>query len=106
MSGGRICGCFCLLSLCGLIPQIGSRAFASRGTTPDENFAREIMQLFSIGLYMLHNNGTLQVDSASQAISTYDNINIMNFARVWTGFKRRAQRGNIMRGKVSGATCR
>eukprot|EP00966_Prymnesium_polylepis_P296223 6842760-Prymnesium_polylepis.1 len=77
-----------------------NRAFASRGTTPDENFAREIMQLFSVGLYMLHDNGTQLLDSTGQAISTYDNIDIMNFARVWTGFTRRATRGNIMRGKA------
>jgi cullin-associated NEDD8-dissociated protein 1 len=62
-----------------------NRAFASRGTTPDENFAREIMQLFSIGLYILRDDGTIQVDSAGNSISTYDNNDIMNFARVWTG---------------------
>ena len=77
-----------------------NRAFASRGTTPDENFAREIMQLFTIGLYMLRDDGTLEVDAAGAAISSYDNSDIMSFARVWTGFTRSDTRPNVMRGKA------
>ena len=77
-----------------------NRAFARRGTTPDENFAREVMQLFSIGLYMLREDGTLEVDSAGEAISSYDNNDIMSFSRVWTGFTRSDARPNLMRGKA------
>ena len=76
-----------------------NRAFASRGTMPDENFAREVMQLFSIGLYALDDDGTIMVDSAGESIATYDNSDIMNFARVWTGFTRQPTRPNVMRGK-------
>jgi len=54
---------------------------------PDENFAREIMQLFSIGLYMLNQDGTIKIDPATgQAIPTYTNDDIVNFSRVWTNF--------------------
>ena len=72
-----------------------SRAFASRGTTPDENFAREIMQLFTIGLWMLRSDGSYETDAAGSFVPTYDNDDIMDFARAWTGFDRQAFRGNI-----------
>lgn len=53
---------------------------------PDENYAREIMQLFSIGLYQLRPNGVYEKDDAGELIPTYDNEDIKNFARVFTGF--------------------
>lgn len=60
----------------------------------DENFAREIMQLFSIGLIKLNMDGTAQLDSNGNTISTYNNDDITEYARVWTGFRRQNQRGN------------
>ncbi len=54
-------------------------------TFPDENYAREVMQLFSIGLWMLNPDGTRQLDAQSQPIATYTNANITEFARVFTG---------------------
>ena len=54
---------------------------------PDENFAREIMQLFSIGLYQLNDDGTKKIDEVTgQPIPTYTNDDIVNFARGWTNF--------------------
>ena len=41
------------------------------GQMPNENFAREILQLFSIGLYKLHPDGTLQLDEWGLPIETY-----------------------------------
>ncbi len=61
------------------------KANASLNTFPDENFAREIMQLFSIGLVELNNNGSLKLNSNGNAIETYDNNTILNFAKVFTG---------------------
>ncbi|WOO42810.1 DUF1800 family protein [Rubellicoccus peritrichatus] len=55
------------------------------GRFPDENFAREIMQLFTIGLWMLNPDGTLQLDQDGDADPTYDNTDITNLARVFTG---------------------
>ncbi|MBT8191019.1 MAG: DUF1800 domain-containing protein, partial [Bacteroidia bacterium] len=52
---------------------------------PDENYAREIMQLFSIGLYMLNQDGTRMKDSNGNDIPTYDNADIMELAKVFTG---------------------
>ncbi len=53
---------------------------------PDENFAREVMQLFTIGLWKLNPDGTRMVDGSGQFIPTYDNSDITEMARVFTGF--------------------
>jgi uncharacterized protein (DUF1800 family) len=47
----------------------------------DENYAREIMQLFSIGLYELNSDGTTKLDNSNTAILSYKNSDIQNFAR-------------------------
>ena len=54
-------------------------------TFPDENFAREVMQLFSIGLFMLNQDGSIQTDSGGVPIPTYDNDDIREFAKIFTG---------------------
>ena len=74
---------------------LGSRGYVAAGTYPDENFAREVMQLFSIGLWKLNMDGTQQHDGAGQPIPTYDNDDIMDFSRAWTGFDLQAPRGNL-----------
>ena len=56
------------------------------GRVPDENYAREVMQLFTIGLYQLNNDGTRRLDSNSQPIETYTNSDVTNLARVFTGY--------------------
>ena len=55
------------------------------GRVPDENYAREIMQLFTIGLVMLNMDGTEQLDANGQAIETYTNSDVTGLARVFTG---------------------
>ncbi len=57
----------------------------SKGQFPDENYAREVMQLFSIGLYQLQQDGVVKRDPAGSQIETYDNETIKAFARVFTG---------------------
>ncbi len=52
---------------------------------PDENFARELMQLFTIGLWQLNPDGTRQVNGSGQNIPTYSNQEITQVARVMTG---------------------
>ena len=54
---------------------------------PDENYAREIMQLFSIGLWELNQDGTRKLNGSGQPIPTYTNSDITQFARVFTGFQ-------------------
>lgn len=62
-----------------------SKGDRSLGLFPDENYAREVMQLFSIGLYELTSTGAVKTDSAGNYIETYDNEDIESFARVFTG---------------------
>ncbi len=58
----------------------------AEGTFADENFAREIMQLFSIGIWDLNLDGTRKLDINGEPIPSYDNFTIGNMARVMTGF--------------------
>jgi uncharacterized protein (DUF1800 family) len=52
---------------------------------PDQNFAREIMQLFTIGLFELNMDGTRKVDGDGNHIPTYNNKDIEELAKVFTG---------------------
>ena len=61
------------------------RADLSQNLHPDENYGREINQLFSIGLVMLNSDGTPQV-SGGHVIPTYTQTTITNFAHVFTGW--------------------
>jgi uncharacterized protein (DUF1800 family) len=61
------------------------RGDPASGRVPDENYAREIMQLFSIGLVELNPDGTPRRDGAGDAIETYTNDDITGLARVFTG---------------------
>ena len=53
---------------------------------PDENFARELMQLFTIGLYELNQDGSLKLNAQGQPVETYSNADVMALARVFTGW--------------------
>lgn len=53
---------------------------------PDENYAREVMQLFSVGLVELNIDGTERLDGSNQPIPTYDQAIIEGFAHVFTGW--------------------
>jgi uncharacterized protein (DUF1800 family) len=53
------------------------------GRVPDENYAREVMQLFSIGLYELNNDGTYRNGTPTE---TYTHADIQGLAKVFTGF--------------------
>ncbi len=58
---------------------------ASINQFPDENYAREILQLFSIGLYELNIDGTRKKDALNNNIPTYNNQDIIEFAKIFTG---------------------
>jgi uncharacterized protein (DUF1800 family) len=62
------------------------KANPAKGTSPDENYAREIQQLFTVGLVQLQPDGTLLLDARGQPIPTYDNITITETAKVFTGW--------------------
>lgn len=65
------------------------------GTYPDENYAREVMQLFTIGLWELNQDGTHELDASGNQIPTYGNEDITEFAKVFTGLRRPVNRTNI-----------
>lgn len=62
------------------------KANASGTRLPNENFARELMQLFSIGLYNLNLDGSLTLDSSGFPIATYGQEAILGTAAVCTGW--------------------
>lgn len=62
----------------------GSRK-ASGSSAPDENYAREVMQLFSIGLYQLINDGSLKTENG-KPIETYTQQNVTQLAAIFTGW--------------------
>lgn len=62
-----------------------NKANPDENIRPDENYAREVMQLFTIGLYELNPDGTLIFDANGEPIATYDNNDIAEFAKVFTG---------------------
>ncbi|RZU01097.1 DUF1800 domain-containing protein [Rivibacter subsaxonicus] len=59
---------------------------ASSGRVPDENFAREVMQLFSIGLVQLNADGTPKLDASGKPLDTYTAEDISGLAKVFTGW--------------------
>jgi uncharacterized protein (DUF1800 family) len=58
----------------------------ANGINPNENYAREVNQLFSIGLYKLNPDGTLILDTTGLPIPTYDQDVVKGFAQVFTGW--------------------
>lgn len=65
------------------------KADEEQGIRPDENFAREIMQLFTIGLVELNPDGTPTLDENGEQIPTYDQDDVKALARVFTGWTTR-----------------
>ncbi|HET8674363.1 MAG TPA: DUF1800 family protein, partial [Blastocatellia bacterium] len=58
----------------------------NRRQAPNENYAREVAQLFSIGQFKLNQDGTLILDGLGQPIPTYDQNTIINFSKLFTGW--------------------
>jgi uncharacterized protein (DUF1800 family) len=56
------------------------------GTQPNENYAREVLQLFSIGLYKLNQDGSIQYDAQDRPVPSYDQDQVEGFAHVFTGW--------------------
>ena len=61
------------------------RADPDRNIFPDQNYARELMQLFSIGLFELNRDGSVRKAADGRPLATYDNDDIAEFAKVFTG---------------------
>lgn len=79
------------ISLCAPMGQYltfrgSAKANATTGALPDENYARELMQLFTLGLVMLNNDGTPKLTNGS-ATYTYGQEDVTGLARVFTGWE-------------------
>ena len=66
-------------------------------TTPDENYAREVMHLFTIGLNQLQPDGTLVLGSDGLPVPTYNQITITQMAKVFTGWSYPSTNVNAFR---------
>ena len=86
----------------------GNRKESGSGVSarqPDENYAREVMQLFSVGLVLLNADGTPQLDGASNKIDTYSASDVSNLARVFTGYDvDQSQNVNTVLAQTGGGT--
>lgn len=69
------------------LSHVGNRkADPRRNITPDENYGREVMQLFSIGLVKRNKDFSPQLDANGQTVPTYDEQVVSAMARVFTGW--------------------
>jgi uncharacterized protein (DUF1800 family) len=83
-----------LLEQVALQPQMGvyltwlgnQKEDAATGRHPDENFAREVMQLMTIGLVQLNLDGTPKRDAQGHTVRTYSADDISGLAKVFTGY--------------------
>ncbi len=62
------------------------KANPATGTQPDENYARELWQLFSIGTYWLNQDGTVMLDGQGRPLETYTIAEIQESSRALTGW--------------------
>eukprot|EP00931_Biecheleriopsis_adriatica_P060389 TRINITY_DN3626_c0_g1_i1.p1 TRINITY_DN3626_c0_g1~~TRINITY_DN3626_c0_g1_i1.p1 ORF type:complete len:2436 (-),score=328.82 TRINITY_DN3626_c0_g1_i1:104-7411(-) len=77
------------------LTHLQNKAYDASGSLPDENYAREIMQLFTIGEWKLHPDGSRVIDSEGSPMRTYTNEHITSLARVFTGLDNQPARSNI-----------
>ena len=83
---------------------LNSQSAAVSGNFADENFARECIQLFTVGVEHLNLDGTPVLDDFGNRIPTYDVKDVASFARSWTGFQtEESLRYNAMDVKRGGA---
>jgi uncharacterized protein (DUF1800 family) len=64
----------------------GNRKENASGRVPDENYSREVMQLFTIGLYQLNPDGTEVKDGTGKSVDSYSQSDVTQLARVFTGY--------------------
>jgi uncharacterized protein (DUF1800 family) len=64
----------------------GNKKENASGRVPDENYSREVMQLFTIGLYQLNPDGTEVKDGTGKSVDSYTQSDVTNLARVFTGY--------------------
>jgi uncharacterized protein (DUF1800 family) len=65
------------------------------GRQPDENYAREVMQLFTVGLNNLNLDGTVKRNANGQPVESYTADDVSNLARVFTGYNHDYSSGSF-----------
>ncbi len=65
------------------------------GQIANENYARELMQLFTIGLFQLNQDGTLQLDGSGNPIPEYTQAQVQAFAKAYTGWTYATSTGGV-----------
>ena len=70
----------------------------SGGAAANENYPREIMQLFSIGLNQLNDDGSLKLDANNQPIPTYSQADVVGLAKAFTGWTYNSPNGTTSSG--------
>jgi len=79
----------------------GNSVVNAANPTPNENYAREIMQLFSIGVDVLNQDGTPVLDAQGNRVPSYDQTTIANLARVFTGWDLAANKASAVDGALT-----
>jgi uncharacterized protein (DUF1800 family) len=69
---------------------------AVANTHANENYARELMQIFTLGTYLLNQDGTLKLDGSGNPQPTYAQADIQSFARAYTGWTYPTQPGSTL----------
>jgi len=64
----------------------GNQKENAQGRQPDENYAREVMQLMTIGLYQLNADSTVKTAADGTPLESYTQDDVTNLARVFTGY--------------------
>ncbi len=79
----------------GIYLNMIQNAKPAKGQHANENFAREMMQLFSVGLYKLNIDGTLQLDGSGNPVPEYTEAQVQAFADTYTGWTYATSTGGI-----------
>jgi uncharacterized protein (DUF1800 family) len=82
----------------GMGEYLNMRGNSALNGTPNENYAREIMQLFSIGVDTLNQDGTPVLDSQGNRVPSYDQATIGNLARIFTGWDLGPNKTTVING--------
>ncbi len=74
------------------------KANAARGTSPNENYGREVMQLFTLGLAKLYEDGTPVLDGSGNIVPTYAQTDVDASSAAFTGWTYAPMPGSVTTG--------
>ncbi len=75
-----------------------AKANPTTNSRANENFSRELMQLFTLGVFQLNDDGTVKTDVGGHPLPTYSNAEVTEFARVFTGWTFGPRPGQVVTG--------